>query len=116
MKSIRATRSSRSFSIKRTSLATRGTLFVFSISLSLFALSGCESPRPGPGEIVYVPDTDRIYFVEPGDRLIDRDGRPVTVMVTDPNGVIRLTPVVIPYKGVVLSNQKYTELATGGKE
>ena len=62
----------------------------------LWRLAGCGSAaRPG---IVYVPDTDKILFVSPGDRIVD------------PNGATR---DVVAYKGVVLSNQRYIELLKG---
>jgi hypothetical protein len=62
----------------------------------LWLLAGCGSAaRPGT---VYVPDTAKILFVSPGDRIVD------------PNGATR---DVVTYKGIVLSNQRYIELLKG---
>lgn|GEM_PF-5629198 len=58
-------------------------------------LPGC-APL-GPKEIVYVPDTDRVFAVSPGDRLVTADGN----------------EVAIPYQGLILSAQRYIEILKG---
>lgn len=67
-------------------------------AILLWLLLGCG--QRGPNGIVYVPDTDQLFFVSPGDRLIVVDGNEVT----------------IPYKGVILSNQRYIEILKGVDE
>ena len=54
---------------------------------------GCETPRKS----IYVSETDRLFFVQPGDKITRQDG----------------SEDVLPYKGVVLSNEKYMALVLG---
>lgn len=58
-------------------------------------MSGCG--RSGSTSTTYVPDTERLFFVRPGDSICE------------PNGAA----TAIPYKGIVLSNQRYMELLAG---
>ncbi len=63
--------------------------------LLLGALLGSGCPPQRPSGTVYVPEVDRLYFVAPGD------------VITDANGLERAR---IPYKGIVMSNQRYLSL------
>jgi len=75
--------------IRRSLIAT---YFIVLAAICAWLLLGCE--RRARSEIVYVPDTDLVLFVAPGDRLIAADGNEAT----------------IPYKGLILSNERYVEI------